>query len=559
VGKSRVVFEAALVVILGGAVLGSTLAISKRNTDYAFFDELIEAKQVITSRYVEAPDEKALREGAIKGMVEALNDPYTVYVPAADKSQFNKDLTGEYVGIGATVNAQDGWLTIVSPLEDSPAYKAGLLPQDRIVEVDGKSTENLSIDKCVDLLMGSEGTPVKLTVERQGERTTIEVVRNKIKTRNVKGFHRSGDDPMSWQYMIDPARRIAYMRLTQFTPGCSQELLAALKSVGADKGELKGLVLDVRGNPGGLLAEAEHIADLFLDDGIIVSTRGRAYQEKVTRAKKDDTLPNFPIALIINGASASASEVLAGALTENHRAITVGSRSFGKGSVQVVLELPSGKGSELKMTEQGYFLPSGRSLSRKDDSATWGVDPTEGFYVPVTDEQVRVMVEVRRREDVIVSKEARAKLPPPKDAAKADTGPADWTNPDWVLATMKDDQLSAAVRAVQLRLEKGDWVPTGEKGIETGKISVAEVQQLRLFQERLIREMERTEKRIAAIEEATPVAKSAARPDLWPDTVDLTGGTMEVKDKEGKVVATLQITGNSLERWLFDADVKKKD
>jgi carboxyl-terminal processing protease len=562
--KRRYVFESALVLVLGAAVLGSTLAGSKPTAnDYNFFDELIEVKQLINQRFVDKPDDKTMREGAIKGMVEALNDPYTIYVPASDKTQFNKDLTGEYVGIGALVNGADGWLNIVSPLEDSPAFKAGLLAGDRLVEVEGTSTQNLAMDKCVDLLMGEPGSVVHVVVERQGQKFPLAITRERIKTRNVKGFHRDPADPNNWQYLIDPARKIAYVRLTQFTPDCAKELRAALDSVGAEKGDLKGLVLDLRGNPGGLLDEATRIADMFLDDGVIVSTRGRAFQEKITRAQKDGTLPNFPIALLINGQSASASEVLSGALTENNRAIAVGSRSFGKGSVQVVLELPSGKGSELKITEQGYFLPSGRSISRKDDSATWGVDPTEGFYVPMTDAQTAAMLEVRRKEEIINAKKDKGEKVPEKTEKAADpkaaATPDDWSNPEWIMTALKDEQLSAAVRAVQAKVDKGEWTPTGEKGPQLGKIETAELQQMRIFHERLIRELARTEKRMDAIEEASPEAKASPSRDLWPDTVDLTGGTIEVKDKDGKVVAVLQVTGNNVERWLLDADVKKAD
>jgi carboxyl-terminal processing protease len=564
--KRRYVFESALVLVLGAAVLGSTLAISQRGNDYTFFDELIEVKQLINQRFVDKPDDKlqqAMREGAIKGMVEALNDPYTIYVPASDKSQFNKDLTGEYVGIGALVNGQDGWLTIVSPLEDSPAFKSGLLAGDRLVEVEGTTTQNLAMDKCVDLLMGEPGSQVHVTVERDGRKFPLAITRERIKTRNVKGFHRDPENPNDWQYLVDPTRKIAYLRLTQFTPGCEAEIEKALDSVGADKGELKGLVLDLRGNPGGLLNEAEAIADLFLEDGVIVSTKGRAYQEKITRAHKDGTLPNFPIALLINGQSASASEVLAGALTENNRAIAVGSRSFGKGSVQVVLDLPSGKGSELKITEQGYYLPSGRSISRKDDSANWGVDPTDGFYVPMTDQQTAAMLEVRRKEEIINAKKEKGEPVAEKTAdPKTAASPADWSNPDWILTALKDDQLSAAVRAVQAKVDKGEggqWTPTGEKGPQATKIATSELSTLRTFHDRLLRELARTEKRMDAIETASPEAKAAPVKDFWADNIDLTGGTIEVKDKDGKVISTLEITGNNLERWLLDADVKKKE
>jgi carboxyl-terminal processing protease len=534
--------------LYGGATLGQRLA-SGHADDYSFFDEIVEVKQLISQRYVDVPDDKALREGAIKGMVEALNDPYTIYVPASDQQNFTKDLTGEYVGIGAQVNTQDGWLTIVSPLEDSPAFRAGLMADDRVAEIDGKTTQNLPIDECIKLLLGEPGTKVTLTVDRKGQKIPIEIERERIKTRSVKGFHRSATDPQGWDYVIDPARSIAYVRLTQFTPNCSDEVLDALKAAGADKGQLKGLVLDLRFNPGGLLNEAEQIADYFLESGIIVSTRGRAHEEVVRRAQKEGTLPNFPIAILLNGNSASASEVLSGALVENNRAIVVGQRSFGKGTVQSVIELPSGKGSELKMTEQGYFLPSGRSLTRKDDSPTWGVDPTDGFYVPMTDEQLIAMLEVRRKQEVL--------------HAKGEAAPAEekWNDPEWVLADLKDPQLAAAVRAVQLKVDSGEWKPTGEPVGKGTPLAAAELSKLRQFHDRLLKEVTRTEKRIDTIESADPnlPKEDASAKDFWADTLDLKGGTVEVKDKDGKVIATLQITGANLEQALEDADVKKLD
>jgi carboxyl-terminal processing protease len=231
------------------AAVGSTLALTRRGDDYAFFDELIDVRQILTQRYVEPVDQATMREGAIRGMVEALDDPYTVYVPAAEKRSFNKDLTGEYVGIGAQVNQQEGWLTIVSPLEDSPAFRAGLMPDDRIVEIEGVSTHNVPINECIDRLLGEPGTKVTFVVERKGERFTVEITRDRIKTRSVKGVHRSATDQNAWEYMIDPARGIAYVRLVQFTPGCAAELAAALKGAGAEAGKVKGLVLDLRFNP----------------------------------------------------------------------------------------------------------------------------------------------------------------------------------------------------------------------------------------------------------------------------------------------------------------------
>ncbi len=550
--KASRVIEVSLVLVLGVAVVGATLALAQKRDEYTFFDELIEVKRAISDRFVTAPDEAKLRDGAIRGMVEALNDPYTVYVPASDAADFNKDLTGEYVGIGASVGMQDGWFTIMSPLEDSPAFRAGLMSEDRVVEIDGVTTQGLSVDQCIDKLLGEAGTSVRLTIERSGVRQEVTIVRDRIKTRSVKGFHRSAADPNAWDFVIDPSRGIAYIRMTQFTPGVTEEVVAALVAAGAEQGNLKGLVLDVRFNPGGLLNEAEEIADLFLKDGVIVSTKGRAHPEEVTRAREAGTLPDFPVIILINGQSASASEVLAGALTENNRAMALGSRSFGKGSVQSVLTMQSGKGSELKLTEQGYYLPSGRSITRRDDSPTWGVDPSPGFYVPMTDEEIIAMLEVRRREEVL-----RAASPSGSPAAPSTE--ERWNDPEWILGHLKDPQLSAAVRALQSKIDTGTWTPPGSTQEQKSAIAAEELRRAREVRDRMIRELDRLDRRVAAIEDGTDAPKDQALSSLWADTIDPTGGTIEIKDKDGNVISRLTITGRDLERWLIDADVKPAD
>lgn len=541
--QSRSVYELSLVGILGIAVVGSTLAVARRGGDYKFFDPLVDVKRIITDRYVDKVDEKALQNGAIQGMLETLNDPYTVYVPAAEKANFDKELTGEYVGIGAQVDQKDGWLIIVTPLEDSPAYKAGLMANDKVLEIESTSTQGLSIDKCIESLQGQPGTPVKLTIERAGQKQQITVTRDRIKTLSVKGFHRDPVDPNKWQYLIDPTRKIAYIRLTQFTPQCAKLIYEALESVNASSGDLKGLVLDLRWNPGGLLNEAVSIADLFLEDGVIVSTRGRTVAEVVEKAHKEGTYPNFPIAVLVNNSSASASEVLSGALVENNRAIVVGTRTFGKGSVQGVLNIASADGAELKFTEQGYYLPSGRSITRKDDKAQWGVDPTRGFYVPMTDPELIEMLKVRRELEVIRPGDAQAEQR--------------WSDADWILTTLKDKQLAAAVRAVQAKVDSGEWKSTGLDGVSDKGVQVGEAQRLITARDRLERELARLDRRITAVETGVSDVKTGT--DFWADDLDLSGGTLEVRDKSGKVVTTLQITGNNLERWLIDADVKKLD
>lgn len=539
-------YEWALVGVLGLAVAGSTLALSR--PDYSFFDPLVGVKSLISQRYVTQPDEKKMQLGAIEGMLETLNDPYTVYVPPAETKDFNKELTGDFVGIGVQVVSKDGWLTVVTPLEDTPAFRAGVMADDRIVEIEGKSTLGLGTEECIDMLQGEAGKQVSFVVERDGKKMPITVTRERIVTRMVKGFHWEGKGDAgrgagSWKYVIDPARKIAYLRLTQFTPTSGNELAEALLAIGANKGEVGGLVLDLRGNPGGVLDDAIQIADMFLSEGVIVSTRGRAHPEEVARAEKDGTLPDFPMAILINGGSASASEVLTGALVENKRAIAVGTRSFGKGLVQAVHSISPG-GGQLKVTEQRYYLPSGRCIQRSDDSAEWGVDPTDGFYVPMTDDETAAMLKVMRDELVI--------------GIDRHGGSEDkWSDPEWILAKLKDPQLAAAVKAVQGKVDSGEWKPTGQKLPDAKAVAGDELTRAVKLRDRIEKELEKLDRKIEGMETATGKTEATVRPDLWADAVDVVGGHLDVYDKEGKLVARLKVTGPDLERWLMDADVKK--
>lgn len=532
-------FRASLVAILGVAVVGSTFALTR--TPYSFFDPLVEVESLIAHRYVTEPDEKAMQDGAIAGMLDALKDPYTVYVPASETKEFTKGLTGDYVGIGVQVVIKEGWLTVVTPLEDTPAFNAGILAEDRIVEIDGKSTFGLSADKCVDMLSGESGAEVSIVIEREGQKVPYKLTRERVVAKTVKGFHRDDSTKGAWQFFIDSSRSIAYLRLTQFTPTSAEEVHDALVSIGADKGDVKGLILDLRWNPGGVLSDATDIADLFLESGIIVSTKGRSKPEEITRAKEEGTLPKFPIALLINGSSASASEVLSGALVENDRAIAIGTRSFGKGLVQAVISLPSGAG-QLKVTEQRYYLPSGRCIQRDDTSSEWGVDPTPGFYVPMTDEQTVAMLKERRNQDAI-------------GRHKGDAGEK-WSDPDWIVDRLKDMQLAAALKAVQQRLDSGKWLPTGQPLPKGSALASQDLEKSNRLRERLEKELVKLDKKIDDLETAS--STQATPTDLWPDT-DLTGGHVDVYDKSGKLISHLTITGPDLERWLIEADVKKDD
>jgi carboxyl-terminal processing protease len=535
------VVRSSLLWILGIAVLGSTVALSRR--DYTFFDPLVDVKTIISKRYVEAVDEEAMQQAAVRGMVESLGDPYTVYVPPADVAQFSRSLTGDFVGVGIQVITRDGWLTVVTPLEDSPAFRAGIMAEDRIVEIEGETTFGLSTEQCVARLTGKPGTDVSFVVERGGERIPITITRERIIARTVKGLAYKGEgsgslDVGGWQYIADPERRIAYIRLTQFTPSSAEEIRQTLIDLGAqgDGGEgLGGLVFDLRFNPGGSMQEAEQIADMFLREGVIVSTRGRVHQEKITRAQARGTLPEFPVAILINGASASASEIVAGALSENGRAVVVGTRSFGKGSVQSVHVLPSGRG-QLKVTEQRYYLPSGRMLHRSDDSLTWGVDPTDGFYLPLTDEETLAMMRIRRERDII---------------GQSRSDPGQWADAQWIEATMKDQQLAAALRAVQLRIDSGEWQPTGAPLPESEALAAQDLARAVLIRDRMVREVGRLERRIEALEQvAGPVTESEP---LWPEDANIEGGQVHIYDDAGNLIATLSITGPDLEQLLRES------
>lgn len=539
--RGRVAFDVALLAVLGVAVTGSAAALFTRSSsDYAFFDPIIEVKRLIDDTFVREVDQEAVQQAAIRGMVEALGDPYSEYIPPANSDDFDKEILGEYVGIGAQIDQADGWLMIVSPLEDTPAFRSGLMAGDRVVSIDGESTFGLSIDQCIDRLTGEAGTPVALTVERDRERLEITIIRDHIKTLAVKGVHREGEDGSGWDFMLDPQRGIAYVRLTQFTPGCAREVYDALVQSGVQDGGLKGLILDLRWNPGGVLQEAIVMADLLIEEGVIVSTRGRAFPEEVARAHRQGTLADFPMVVMLNESSASASEVLAGALVENGRAVVLGTRSFGKGSVQTVQPLRSGGGAQIRLTQQGYYLPTGRSIQRHDDSAVWGVDPSDGFFVPMTDEQVGALFEVRRELEVIRGQ-------------SEDEG--EWENPAWVVERLADPQLAAAHRAVCLRQDSGRWEAVGGNPPMGDEVAAEELVGVQALRDRLIREIVRIDRRIETL---TGVAGEDGRAerDLWADDLDLLGGHVVVVDAQGREVSRLRITGRNVERWLIDADLE---
>ncbi len=538
-----------LISILAVAVVGSTIAVAtnavRMSGDYSFFDPIVDVHSMIDQLYVDDLADKDLQLAAINGMVDELGDPFSVYIPQEGTERLSRDLTGEYVGIGAEVNMDDGWLTISSPLDGSPAWRAGVMAGDRVVAIDGASTEGKEIDALINTLIGKPRTAVVITVQRGGEELDIEIIRDHIKVQAVKGFMRGQGGEGAWEHLIDAEKKIAYIRLTQFTPGCADEVREGIENAREQAGGgLGGVILDLRYNPGGLLDEAVAITDLFLDEGTIVSTRGRAFDERVTVATGKGTLEEFPLVVLINGQSASASEVLTGALADHDRAVVIGTRSFGKGSVQSVRQLASGAGI-LKLTEQHYYLPSGRLLHRRDDSKVWGVDPSEGYFVPVSIEQQNAMLIARREQEVLSKND---------DAFVA----VDVSDTDAVLERLEDAQLTAAVRVMQHRVGSGVFEPVGIEPNTRDDVGLASLNTLRDQRERLLRELVRLDRRVAAASEWVSEDRLEENPkDFWGDEVLVAGGVIEIRDADGEVVSRLRITGENLERWLIDADVER--
>jgi carboxyl-terminal processing protease len=310
------------------------------------FSDVIE---LIEREYVDEVDTKELIQNAIQGMVHSL-DPHSSLLPLDAFKDLQIDTKGKFTGIGIHITMQDGFVTVISPIEDTPAYNAGILARDKIIKVDGKPTKDLR--QAVNMMRGPKGTEVEVTILREGLKKPLEfkLVRDVIPIQSVKSFN------------LKPG--YGYIRLSNFTGTTTNELLKALEKMEEAEASLKGLVLDLRNNGGGLLNQSIKVADLFLDDGIILSIKGRNNKNtKMFNATPSSVARNYPMVVLINGGSASASEIVAGALQDHKRALILGTTSFGKGSVQTVETLRDGSG--LKLTIARYYTPNDRSIQAK--------------------------------------------------------------------------------------------------------------------------------------------------------------------------------------------------
>lgn len=362
----------------------------------------VDAVEQVEANYVRPVDRRELLESALQGMLQEL-DPHSAYFSESHWSQFKKQIDGSFSGIGIRIDvaADTGRLKIVAPLVGSPAYAAGIRAGDQVLEIDGKATEGMSTDQAIEALQGRPGTEVSLTVLHPGsdKTETLTMQRSIIEVESVLGDLRKPDD--TWDFMLDKDRKIAYIRINSFIHDTAEDLGAALEELTADG--MQGLILDLRDNPGGLLPAAIEVSDLFVEDGKIVSTRGRNTRDRAFEAEEEGTFTGFPMVVLINEHSASAAEIVSACLQDHGRAKVVGERSFGKGSVQNIIPLDNGK-SVLKLTTQTYWRPSGKNIHRfkgAPESEEWGVSPDEGLAVEVDGKEYRDWFDARRQRDLI--------------------------------------------------------------------------------------------------------------------------------------------------------------
>jgi carboxyl-terminal processing protease len=415
---------------LFGLAVSYSAPTKERDKDYELVRLVVDVLQEVRQKYVVdvSPErERKLVEDMINGGLERL-DPHSSYINPHDYKQFDRQSEGKFGGVGIQVGfdrQNRGQLTVISPIPGTPAYENGVLAGDLILKIDGKSAESMRMNEAIDMIQGEAGSKITLNVLHEGDKEPVDITltRAVIKVHSVLGDRRRPDNPEKWDFLLDPKERIGYIRLTNFTRTAAEEMKAAVEEL--EKDDVRGLVIDLRNNPGGLLRAAVEIADLFLSDGVIVSTRGKNHKSEVFQAKPEGTLlakpgKPVPIAILVNRYSASASEIVSAALQDHKRAVVIGERSYGKGSVQNII-LMENETSALKLTTASYWRPSGRNIHRfpdrkdfeaaKIDPDEWGVSPDKGLEVEMKDDE-RVGYMIYRSERDVVSTKSK---PPAKD------------------------------------------------------------------------------------------------------------------------------------------------
>ena len=394
--------------------LAMTLSAPPPENDYRMVRTIVDVLATVDQNYVRKLDDnekQKLVEDMINGGLEKL-DPHSRYFNEEELNSFNKSSEGEFGGVGIRIlkDAETGYLKVQTPMPGTPAFKAGILANDIIVKVSGQVTADLTVGEASDLIMGEPGTQVTLIVkhEQSDELNEIILTRAKIEVSPVMGVRRQKEHPEQWDYMLDSENKIGLIRLIQFSDNSTKEVVAAIEQL--KKEGVKALILDMRDNPGGLLNQAEDIVNLFISDGIIVSTRDRNGNIRNRTANSETLFPEQSMAVLVNEGSASAAEIVAAALQDHDRAVVVGQRSYGKGSVQKVYPL-DGRRTALKLTTETWLTPKGKNIHRWPDSTEadeWGVKPNQGLDVKLTLAQRREYVEEMNAIDTIGGKPEKA-------------------------------------------------------------------------------------------------------------------------------------------------------
>jgi carboxyl-terminal processing protease len=407
--------------------------------DKSELNRLLTAVSLVNAQTIKLQDEVLVSEFA-DGALATL-DPFSNMIWPSQLAEFTKGTQGEFVGVGIQIRSEDnGDLRVVSPLPDSPAYEAGVQPNDVITHIDGKSAKGLSDTQAVNVITGRPNTPVKLTIKSvDGAVKDYTLLRRKINVVSVKGWKQLPGG--KWDYFVDPQEKIAYLRLTNFQKTTADELSLAVRQLGREGA--RGVILDLRYNPGGLLQSAVEVSDQFLGDGLIVSTKGdrevEVTPQAVHHARDQRSDIDLPLVVLLNEYSASASEIVGGALKDHERALVVGTRTFGKGSVQMLYLLGGDAKACLKLTTAHYYLPSGRNIHKDDFDTDWGVDPD--VPVEMTPQQMRDAISARQALDVLREDGSKPEVEVEDKLVDAETALMD-----------SDAQLSAALLLMRMEL-----------------------------------------------------------------------------------------------------------
>ncbi|MGZ6223911.1 MAG: S41 family peptidase [Syntrophales bacterium] len=417
----RVLFSLCLLAcfLLLGLQGDSQVSAALERSIYKNLKTFNEVLDMVQKNYVEDVDSKKLIEGAINGMMKSL-DPHSNYMTAEMYKDLEVETRGTFGGIGIEITIKKDILTVVSPLEDTPAYNAGIKAGDHIIQIDGKSTKDITIMEAVKKLRGPKDSKVTVTIMREDMTKPKDYVitRSIIKVRSVKSKIYDG--------------HIAYIRVASFQERTADDLKKVIKDIKAKNGVLEGIILDFRNNPGGLLNQAVAVADVFLKSGVIVTTKGRTKNmETISVAKDDGDEPMCPIVALVNEGTASAAEIVSGALQDNGRALVLGTQTFGKGSVQTVIPLEDG--SALKLTTAKYYTPSGRSIQ------------AEGIKPDIIVKYVRPSEEKELTDDFIRERDLKGHIKPKNenDTNKDEGAKKEQDN------LMQDNQLKSALDIIK--------------------------------------------------------------------------------------------------------------